>query len=431
MINVAMFIPHVVTAIGCTSGIKAAWKYRTPKDVREIKEKWNYIMNGAGIKNKAENKDTFKIIGIEKKKYGYELRIGIPFGIPFEKLEEIKPIIETNYGCEIELEPIKNFAILKIYDKEFDSKDFEIVKTKPYELFFGYDREGKPVIADMLKTPHVLISGAPNWGKTYAILIALTNATHQHESIDIHIIQISDKPDFVDFIGIKQLKSYIEYDYNKAVKELEDLLREKQKRNELLKKHNCKTIKEYNEKFPKNPMHYKFVVTDEFSNYMPGNRKTDKYYDIKSRCMEALKKIAKEARSCGIYLITAMQRPDMESMDGDMKNCFNCRIAFHANNVFSSRTMIDSDDAVDLGERECIVLTNKRYKIKTPCINSTIIKSYLKNMMKTEFLCEAESTFTWTEIKDNIIPLKKKEDKKGNEVQPKRRRRDRNVNPAR
>lgn len=419
MIDLASLIPYVpYTAVGIGLVMELLQRNGNSK----VRNTWNHIMDGSGVKNKSE--DTFTMLKVEKKDFGYGCIIGIPFGKSYDKLKELLPVIKTNYGCEAELESKENYAILNLYYENFENKNFEVVKTKPYELFFGYDRSGAAIKIDMLKFPHVLISGAPNWGKTYAIIIALTNLVMQHDNIDIHIIQISDKPDFVDFIGIKQLKSYVEFDYYEALKVFQGLLREKQSRNILLKKSGCKTIKEYNQMFKNKPMHFHYVVTDEFSNYMPGEKRTDRFYDVKAQCMDALKRIAKEGRSCGIYLITAMQRPDVESMDGDMKNCFNCRIAFHANNIFSSRTMIDCDDAVDLKERECIILTGERYKVKTPNISSNIINDCLKEKKTKPENDEVKTNFVWTDLSNNSIPLLlNKATNKENMQQPRRRRR--------
>lgn len=54
--------------------------------------------------------------------------------------------------------------------------------------------------------------------------------------------------------------------------------------------------------------------------------------------------IARQGRACGIHLILATQRPDAQTLSGQIKNNIDCRICGKADNVLS-QIILDSTDA--------------------------------------------------------------------------------------
>ena len=73
--------------------------YKT-MDKRGLINNFNKSMEGIGLYNK--NKETFKLYGLEEKKYGWRGCIYIPKGLSVEHLNSKKNILEDNLNSIIE-----------------------------------------------------------------------------------------------------------------------------------------------------------------------------------------------------------------------------------------------------------------------------------------------------------------------------------------
>lgn len=138
-------------------------------------------------------------------------------------------------------------------------------------------------------------------------------------------------------------------------------------------------IETYNKKMP-DKMKYIYVVSDEFSLYMPDNTDSKDEKQMKEQCLDILKKLIKLGRAYGIFVIICLQKTTNDQMPQLIKSQVNCKMTFKQTDVYSSRNVIDNDDALELQNREAILIADERYHIKTPFIDDLIIKKYIKNM---------------------------------------------------
>lgn len=378
MLDISGFLLTAGLLLGTTDIIKGK------NDEKKIKERWKTAMVYAGIKNKSEEQQTFELLKVIKKQYGYDCLVSIPYGLSYEELEKIKPIIQTNlqcYGITMEWKVDSGCAYVRLITVPFDEKaPFEPVKVNPWELYISSTEYYKDIITDLRIHPHVLVSGATGSGKSVLIFMLILNTivNHTPNDVNIYLSQVSDKKDLRIFDNLPHVK-YFANDLEKSAKMLIYLTAEMKKRNELINQYkNVNNLYEYNQRFPKDKLPYIYLFTDEFAFYMPDDLDSDEEVNYKLACLTCYNRLAKEARSTGIYIITGLQRPDKESMPPIFKSLLCTRVAFPQNNTASSLVVIDDGEAVNLNPREAIVLMgNKREKVKTPYLDMDMIESYL------------------------------------------------------
>jgi hypothetical protein len=84
-------------------------------------------------------------------------------------------------------------------------------------------------------------------------------------------------------------------------------------------------------------------------------------------------KIAKAGRSVGIHLISCIQRSTATNLPPDLKSQMT-RITFRQKSTIDSINIINTTDAIKLGQRECIVDGNSDYTmVKTAWIDEDYV----------------------------------------------------------
>lgn len=354
-----------------------------------IRYTWNKIMF-SNIKLYNDNLQTFNILKIKKQdKYGYDLLISIPLGQSISSIEAIKAIIETNFKCKLYIDtPQDNKCLIKLITKDFsDDYKFIPIKCSPTQLYLGMTYDYKPVIIDLKDLAHMLYTGMNGSGKTVCLLTALTNLIYWHNdnSWDLYMSMISTKKDLRIFKDIKQCKYYAET-LDQSYQLLKYLYFEMNKRNKLFNsdKENCiVNIYEWNEKHPNKKLKSIIFACDELSFYMPDEFDSKPDSILKTKCINLLVRLLKEARSTGIHILGSLQRPDKENLSPVIKAQFGIKVCFYQPNIASSLVVIDSDEATKLKKtREAIVDADERYLMKTLYITPDMIMSYIKKSIE-------------------------------------------------
>jgi S-DNA-T family DNA segregation ATPase FtsK/SpoIIIE len=407
-----MMILEIAGICVCAYTMDKLWD----RDRREAKRKWRMIMKGSGIQNKLEQ--TYEVLKVLKKKYGFDLIISLPKGLSYEKLEEKLPEIETGLSSIVEMEwkRFNDCAYLRVAVEDYDSaKRFKPVETKGvFELYFGETYFFENLTADMREYPHVLTAGSTGTGKSRCLFIALTNLLYQYDNVDLFLAQVSDKKDLQKFAYYRQTKYFAKnlQTTDQMIKYLLDMQKE---RNRLLNQYNLNNIDEYNKRFPDKKLNYVYVVFDEFASLTPGEKDTDPYYHIKKRIIFNLNELARQARSAGEFIIASLQRPDKTNLDPNLKNLFNVKVAFRANNIASSKVLVDDDAAFNLPNREALFISSNYKTLKTPYIDDKIITSLLQNKYEANHkyveIFPKESEEPKAESQSNVTPIKPKKSK--------------------
>lgn len=241
-------------------------------------KKWNDLQKGIKIEN-------YKILESRKTDYGSLLTIELPPGGTTTKLEDNIEAIEKAYKCRCILKniPFSDLVEIELVTKEIKGLKQPLMLLTPYQLLFGYDFKGDPIIADMSSTTHLGVVGTSKMGKSVCIEMALQAIQEQ-----INILMINCFSD--DFKSLQGRR----INDNQAMKEaLEEELNNKEWREKPL-----------------------YILIDEYNVLSKTVKKID----------DVIQGLLAQGRHFNVYLIVIMQLGNKE--DCKFKNLFNCRLAF-------------------------------------------------------------------------------------------------------
>ncbi|MFT5834240.1 MAG: S-DNA-T family DNA segregation ATPase FtsK/SpoIIIE [Cognaticolwellia sp.] len=231
-------------------------------------------------------------------------------------------------------------------------------------------------VADLAKMPHLLIAGATGQGKSVGINIILMSLLYKKHPSQVKLVLIDPKK--VELSPYSKIANHflgylpgspepIVTETERVVGTLNSLCIEMEQRYDLMKKAQCRNIKEYNQKFVKrrlNPekghifMPYIVLVIDEFADLI---MTAGKEIEL------PIGRLAQLARAVGIHLIIATQRPSVNIITGVIKANFPARIAFKVSSKIDSRTILDGSGAEQLIGRGDMLLSVGGNVIRLQC----------------------------------------------------------------
>jgi S-DNA-T family DNA segregation ATPase FtsK/SpoIIIE len=238
-----------------------------------------------------------------------------------------------------------------------ESRDFQSARAA-LPIALGKDLEGKPVIADLAKMPHLLIAGATGSGKSVCVNTIITSLVYRHTPRTLRFLMVDPKMvELSVYNTLPHLRHKVITDNRDAASVLKWAVLEMQDRYELLAANGCRNIQDFNKrvqdgaplKLPKNPnvafeegsytgsiLPYIVVVIDEMADLM---------MTVQNEVETPIAMLAQKARAIGIHLILATQRPSVNVITGLIKANFPSRIAFRVASQIDSRTIIDGAGA--------------------------------------------------------------------------------------
>ncbi|MHB0948085.1 MAG: DNA translocase FtsK [Gemmatimonadaceae bacterium] len=222
----------------------------------------------------------------------------------------------------------------------------------------GKDLEGRPVIADLAKMPHLLIAGATGSGKSVCVNTIITSLVYRHTPRTLRFLMVDPKMvELSVYNTLPHLRHKVITDNRDAAAVLKWAVLEMQERYELLAANGCRNLQDFNRraqdgaalKLPKRPdvafedtvyrggiLPYIVVVIDEMADLM---------MTVQGEVETPIAMLAQKARAIGIHLILATQRPSVNVITGLIKANFPSRIAFRVASQVDSRTIIDGAGA--------------------------------------------------------------------------------------
>jgi S-DNA-T family DNA segregation ATPase FtsK/SpoIIIE len=238
-----------------------------------------------------------------------------------------------------------------------ESPDFKSARAA-LPIVLGKDLEGKPVIADLAKMPHLLIAGATGSGKSVCVNTIITSLVYRHTPRTLRFLMVDPKMvELSVYNELPHLRHKVITDNRDAASVLKWAVMEMQDRYELLAANGCRNIQDFNKrvqdnvplKNPRTPgvafenltytgsiLPYIVVVIDEMADLM---------MTVQNEVETPIAMLAQKARAIGIHLILATQRPSVNVITGLIKANFPSRIAFRVASQIDSRTIIDGAGA--------------------------------------------------------------------------------------
>lgn len=233
-------------------------------------------------------------------------------------------------------------------------------------IALGKDLEGRPVVADLAKMPHLLIAGATGSGKSVCVNTIITSLVYRHTPSTLRFLMVDPKMvELSVYNALPHRRHKVITDNRDAAAVLKWAVMEMQDRYRLLEANGCRNLQEFNKRVaqhengegqpvlkPRNPevafedrtytggvLPYIVVVIDEMADLM---------MTVQGEVETPIAMLAQKARAIGIHLILATQRPSVNVITGLIKANFPCRIAFRVASQVDSRTIIDGAGAESL-----------------------------------------------------------------------------------
>lgn len=245
-------------------------------------------------------------------------------------------------GIEI---PNKQTDIVYLYDV-LNTPEYRAAKSK-ISFALGKDIEGRPVIADLAKMPHVLIAGSTGSGKSVCINTIISGILYGATPDEVKFIMIDPKVvELGVYNNIPHLLIPVVTEPKKASAALAWAVMEVERRYRLFAEHSVRDIFSYNKAVKEHPelaesekMPQIVIIIDELADLMM----------VASQDVErSIIRLAQKARAAGVHLVIATQRPSVDVITGIIKANIPSRIAFAVASQFDSRTILDNAGAEKL-----------------------------------------------------------------------------------
>ena len=237
----------------------------------------------------------------------------------------------------------------------------------------GRDLEGRPIIADLAKMPHLLIAGATGSGKSVAINTVITSLIYRYTPRELRFLMVDPKMvELSVYNALPHLRHKVVTNNHDAAAVLKWAVYEMNRRYELLQVNGARNLADFNRKAQdgaplRNPKGAKPTLSSiaaEAPDTPPEPVQPDVYADgplpfivlvideladlmmtVQGEVETPLAMLAQKARAIGIHLILATQRPSVNVITGLIKANFPSRIAFRVASKVDSRTILDQNGA--------------------------------------------------------------------------------------
>ncbi len=236
-----------------------------------------------------------------------------------------------------------------------ESAEYRDSRKHALPIALGKDLEGKAVIADLAKMPHLLIAGATGSGKSVCVNTLITSLIYRHTPKTLRFLMVDPKMVELSVYNVlPHLRHKVVTDNRDAASVLKWAVLEMQERYELLAANGARNIQDFNRKVhegaslkvPKRPdvafenteytggiLPYIVLIIDELADLM---------MTVQAEVETPLAMLAQKARAIGIHIILATQRPSVNVLTGLIKANFASRIAFRVASQIDSRTILDT-----------------------------------------------------------------------------------------
>ena len=293
--------------------------------------------------------------------YEYKLDPGVKFSRISRLADDLCLALKVE-SVRIDRIPGKAFVGIEIPNRQRETIYLrEVIESKKFcesnsllTIALGKTVDGLNYVADLAKTPHLLIAGATGTGKSVAVNSLIVSILYKAKPDEVKFIMVDQKRvELGLYADIPHLATPIITDSNRAAIALKWAVSEMEKRykdlagwgvrdidafnTEIKKRNSLEQLDENGESWRILP--YIVIVIEEFANLMMTSN---------NEAEDSIIRLAQTARAVGIHLVLATEKPSSDIINGLIKTNFPSRIAFRVPARIDSRTVLDTNGAEKL-----------------------------------------------------------------------------------
>lgn len=324
-----------------------------------------------------------KVTGVKctPRNYRYEIKLPADIDIYRKVLSQektIKAALEAALGTN-EYSYIRKDGYIYIERKResFDPVPFQafykgLQGRKKLMLALGIDENGKKVMTDLSKAPHILVGGTTGSGKSELLHSFIHSLIETTVDLGTHIYLFDPKmSEFAVYKGCPRIQ--VHDNINDMYNVMEHLVDLMEARYREFNRVGVKDITLYSGPMRMFPI---VVIIDELADLMMQCKAIEK----------PIVRIAQKARACGIHLIIGTQSPRKDIVTGLIKSNMPTRIALKTTSSMESRIILDRNGAEKLyGYGDMLFLGNGSFepiRIQSAYVSNEL-KVYMSNLLRS------------------------------------------------